>query len=64
MQVYVVMGNDFPDAVFDSEAAAEAYCEARRGSGQATTWNTAARIYWRVYEFELQTATTKGRGRR
>lgn len=52
MQVYVVMGNDFPDAVFDSEAAAEAYCEIQRMADKRAA--AAATVYWRVYEFELQ----------
>jgi hypothetical protein len=48
-KVYVVMGNDFPDAVFDSEAAAEAYCETKRD--EKRPWTRT--IYWRVYEFTL-----------
>ena len=49
MSVYVVMGNDFPDAVFDNEAAAEAYCEARR----AQNAESGTRVYWRFYVFPL-----------
>lgn len=45
-KVFVVMGNDYPDAVFDTEAAAEAYCAKQRPHND--------RIYWRVYEFEVQ----------
>ena len=52
--VYVVMGNDFPDSVFTSQALADAYCrdrsaEYRPGQGQR-------RIYWRVYPFVLDRA--------
>lgn len=50
MKVFVVMGNDFPDAVFAKEADAEAYCESKR-DGNATHGH---RIYWRVYGFDLR----------
>ena len=49
MKVYVVMGNDFPDAVYAKEADARAYCEFRK---QKDT-EEGRRIYWRVYEFEV-----------
>lgn len=32
MLVYVVMGNDFPDAVFDTAKAAEDYCDSKRAA--------------------------------
>jgi hypothetical protein len=52
MKVFVVMGNDFPDAVFDNEAAAENYCVGKRGNYKEGSG--IGRIYWRIYEFELQ----------
>lgn len=49
MKVFVVMGNDFPDSVWDTEEAAEKYCEAQRNDK-----NYSPRIYWRVYEFTVR----------
>jgi len=43
--VFVVMGNDFPDSVFSSEAAAEEFCRLQRPN--------SPRIYWRVYPFRV-----------
>lgn len=49
MKVYVVMGNDYPDAVFDSEQAAKSFCEAKKAKNA-----TGERpIYWRYFEFEM-----------
>lgn len=53
MSVYVVMGNDYPAAVFATEEAAEAYCVAKRKEPRTS----GIMIYWRVYEFALQGAT-------
>lgn len=47
MEVYVVMGNDFPDSVFADKITAERYCEEKRIDHEP-------RIYWRVYEFEVR----------
>lgn len=52
MKVWVVMGNDFPDAVFFTKASAEAYCERKRDEPKIDPYH--ARIYWRHYEFEVQ----------
>lgn len=59
MQVFVVMGNDYPDSVFLEEKAAERYCEEKRNSPEEKRhrerWSgTSVRIYWRVYKFELK----------
>lgn len=51
MPVWVVMGNDFPDSVFDNSEAAERHCDSKR-DGHETH---ARRIYWRVYKFQLRT---------
>lgn len=51
MKVFVVMGNDFPDAVFDSEQTATAYCDAKRKEPKVIGFGP--RIYWCLYEFEL-----------
>lgn len=53
MQVCVVMGNDFPDAVFATEAEAERYCALKR----AEVREGQGRIYWRVYKFNVQSET-------
>lgn len=52
--VHVVMGNDFPSAVFSTEALAEAYCK-RMGGANADPRGPQPqrRIYWRHYKFEL-----------
>ena len=52
--VHVVMGNDFPQAVFDTLEAAEAYCVLRRAEKRLDQRH----IYWRVYDFNLNKATT------
>ena len=47
MKVYVVMGNDYPDAVYHNEKHAEKFCKAQK--------KIQPRIYWCVYEFEVRT---------
>ena len=66
MKVYVVMGNDYPECVFESEAAAEAFVESKINQQREIkdqykkkqlsplALPAGARIYWRWYEFELQ----------
>lgn len=55
MKVYVVMGNDYPDSVFNTEEAAEAYCQKRKNEpGNKHDLGNSYRIYWRVYEFDLR----------
>jgi hypothetical protein len=51
LRVYVVMGNDYPDAVFTNEAAALRHCEAKTKLGRADV----TRIHWRYYDFMVQT---------
>lgn len=53
-KVFVVMGNDYPDAVFSEEAAAEAFCKMRRAV-------PGSRINWRVYDFELDGKLTRNK---
>ena len=50
--VYVVMGNDFPDSVWDDLAKAEAHCVEKRKEGPFNPRGTP-RIYWRTYDFYL-----------
>lgn len=62
-KVYVVMGNDYPSAVFSTEAAAEAYCktatdeheaEMRKMYGDKGFWS---HIHYRAYDFEIDAET-------
>lgn len=50
MRVYVVMGNDFPDAVFTSAELAQVYCASKAVD---TRPGGITRVYWRFYDFEL-----------
>lgn len=55
MKVWVIMGNDYPDAVFDSENAAKSYVETKQAAERVGLRRyETPRIYWRNYEFELQ----------
>lgn len=49
-KVWVVMGNDYPEAVFATEAAANAFIDTK--PKPANMWER--RIYWRAYEFEVR----------
>lgn len=46
--VHVVMGNDYPAAVFSSPERAEAYCRAKREKA-----DREGMVYWRTYEFPV-----------
>lgn len=49
--VYVVMGNDFPEAVLSTEQAADKFIKKMKGKpGDA---RQAFRIHWRYYSFQL-----------
>lgn len=51
MKVFVVMGNDFPAAVFDNEETAEAYVDFIKSEDRPI--KPSRRIHWRVYAFDL-----------
>lgn len=52
--VFVVMSNDFPDAVFSDEPKAEAYCKKRMDfQREGLKPYETPRIYYRVYDFEV-----------
>lgn len=61
-KVYVVMGNDYPQAVHATQAGADASIKARkkkdaeevRKGMQHERFTGAGMVYWRSYEFELQ----------
>lgn len=56
MNVWVVMSNDFPDAVFDNIEAAERYCDAQKIENLKNRESGYGRmVYWRSYEFPLKT---------
>lgn len=58
IRVYVVMGNDYPEAVFSNEAAADKFIEKKRAEDRREDrpWpnSLAPRIYWRHYEYEVR----------
>ena len=49
--IYVIMGNDYPSAVFASEERAEAYCDVRKKARKPS--DMGPRIYWRWYKFPV-----------
>lgn len=54
MKVYVVMGNDFPECVFEKETNAVEYCaDRKREDAQKRQRQLGLVIHWRVHEFEL-----------
>ncbi len=55
MKVFVVMSNDYPDAVFAEKSAAEAYVKAEMTNPKNRHERSdVPRIYYRAYEFELR----------
>lgn len=54
MKVFVVMGNDYPSAVFEDEAKAEAYCKEMKAESKKGKPASYPGIYYRVYEFEVR----------
>ena len=52
MRVHVVMGNDYPEAVFTDEGKAHAFCERKRVESEKKH-SGRSMIYWRVNDFEL-----------
>lgn len=53
MRVWVIMGNDYPDAVFDNEAAANTFIEINKAQDKIRFDGAYTRIYWRAYTFEM-----------
>jgi len=54
MKMFVIMANDFPEAVFDDENKAKAFVVAMNASDRRRCESLhATRIYWKCYEFEL-----------
>ncbi len=61
--VFVVMGNDFPEAVFTDCIQAQAFADRKRDEDSPITTRLqpacAHRIYWRVTPFELDQHATE-----
>lgn len=55
MKVFVVMSNDFPDSVFADKENAEAFVACMKVVEKKRVPRSGPRIYWRYYEFELET---------
>jgi hypothetical protein len=62
MIAYVVMGNDYPDAVFSQSEEAAAYCTKQREKEEERNKREGrkfyAKIYWRVWAFEIDQKIT------
>jgi hypothetical protein len=55
MKVYVVMSNDYPDAVFANEREADTYVREKMSDPKnRLSHSMHTRIYYRSYEFELR----------
>ena len=62
-KVWVIMGNDYPDGVFDSKDKADAYV-LKKQTEDRSKWEKenipakaiyyTPRIYWRHYEYEVK----------
>lgn len=60
-KVYIVMGNDYPAAVFSDKKIAEAYCYKKKKEEkphESAVWK-GTQIYWRSYEFTLDAEVGK-----
>lgn len=53
--VWVVMGNDYPEAVFTTESKAEEFCQKMKEQQKGEQ----RRIYWRSYKFILNRDPTE-----
>jgi hypothetical protein len=53
MKVHVVMGNDYPAAVFDDDKKAAAFVDKMKVTPENISKFGHPRIHWRAYEFEL-----------
>lgn len=54
MKVWVVMRNDYPNAVFATSKAADAYCALKKEEPTSNHASGGIRIYWRIYKFEVR----------
>lgn len=51
--VYVVMGNDFPAAVYDTETLAAEHCKRELAKNDKRKADGYCAIHWRAYGFPL-----------
>lgn len=51
-RVYVVMGNDFPEAVFSAENLAAEFCKFKKAEDDKRI-GMRTPIYWKYYAFKL-----------
>lgn len=62
MKIFVIMGNDYPDAVRASEEAAQEYVDEQNAESKKKHGPLdSRRVYWRYYDFELPATTMSGR---
>lgn len=57
--VWVVMGSDFPDSVWEDEAAAEDYSTAKNNEDKNKKKHGGSRIYYRVYGMKVHQTKPK-----
>jgi hypothetical protein len=61
--VWVVMGNDFPDSVFATEATAEEFCQGAKAEQEQMRKEGALRyftpIYYKAYKMKVRTVASK-----
>jgi hypothetical protein len=54
MKVWVIMGNDYPDAVRLTKRAADRYVERMKAENRKSLYaGSGGKIYWRHYEFTV-----------
>ncbi len=54
MKVYVVMGNDYPEAVLTSAVEADRFIANVEADDRRRNPNRLIKIHWRSYEFDLK----------
>lgn len=54
MRVHVVMGNDYPEKVFEHAQHAARFVRMKTGQERGKSDTHSPRIHWRSYEFELE----------
>jgi len=50
-EIYVVMSNDYPSAVFSDEESADSFCAAKNAEDKQEFPHR--RVFWRAYSFDL-----------
>jgi len=60
MIVYVVMRNDYPDSVWSTLGDAQRYIRGKNAVNKVSVDGGGPVIYWRSYEFIVDTSTRFG----